>query len=248
MFFDLKNINQSSQLIDKQIFLPFYTNLHHFSQKNNSLSLTAPLVGSADGMITLIQGISSVFEAVLKGGCNLVSGTFILDPKSVLLGSVQILLGGGIIGLSTLPLTAWKTLKITLGMIVNPQETTENQKIYYENTVQEVKLSSCSEEAQKTLSINAKSKTPDFLTGKTAFFNEPDYKSQLEKDCSSDNALPKTTYNYETESKTIRVAKAILSWIFFPITFFHWLGGKILLVSSWSSRIPTTDWRSSSIN
>jgi hypothetical protein len=81
----------------------------------------------------------------------------------------------------------------------------------------------------------------NMLYGKNAFYQEPEYKLHrpLERlntsfELSSDQPL-EILYRYEIESKTMRIAKLILSIVIFPIgiyKFLHHLAGKLIVPAS----------------
>lgn len=54
------------------------------------------------------------------------------------------------------------------------------------------------------------------LNGETAFYNQPDYKEATKAELNQRTPLP-TFYKRDTESKSLRIAKEILSYIVFPI-------------------------------
>lgn len=96
---DLSVINQSSQWIDQHLFLPFYQGV------NQKVYVWAPFIGIVDGMLSLIQGVTSIVEAVFKGLLNFSRGEF-------LLGSLQIVLGAGIITIALIPVVINRILKV----------------------------------------------------------------------------------------------------------------------------------------
>jgi len=71
----------------------------------------------------------------------------------------------------------------------------------------------------------------DILSGKNAFYNASDYLESTQRDFAA-TSLP-VTYSWETESKTTRISKQILSTVIFPVGIFkslHSLAGKIALL------------------
>lgn len=74
----------------------------------------------------------------------------------------------------------------------------------------------------------------DILSGKNAFYNQPDYLASTVRDLKADKALP-PIYTHNIESKIIRIVKAIFALIIFPIALYHLLHGligKIVLPAS----------------
>lgn len=75
------------------------------------------------------------------------------------------------------------------------------------------------------------------LSGPSAFYAQPDYKRTTKQELASKRPLNSTSYTFETESKTARAAKKILSVIIFPIGIYrlaHSLIAKIVLPASGS--------------
>lgn len=74
----------------------------------------------------------------------------------------------------------------------------------------------------------------DILSEDKGFYNQPNYLDATSQDFAQKNLLP-VNYTWNTESKTMRISKQILSIIIFPIVIhrlLHALAGKIALLPS----------------
>lgn len=72
----------------------------------------------------------------------------------------------------------------------------------------------------------------DMLNGDKAFYNQSDYLDATRRDFVQKKSLP-VNYTWNTENKTIRIAKQIFSIIIFPIGIYkllHVLAGKVALL------------------
>lgn len=74
----------------------------------------------------------------------------------------------------------------------------------------------------------------DSLSGKNAFYNQPDYLQATKRDFAQHEALP-TTYTWNTEWKITTLAKRVFSAVFFPLGMFeslHDFAGKKVVPAS----------------
>ena len=74
----------------------------------------------------------------------------------------------------------------------------------------------------------------DILSREKAFYRQPNYLEATRQEFSQENSLP-VTYTWNTENKVVRVAKQILSVIFFPVIahqLLHGLAGKKIVPAS----------------
>lgn len=127
MTFDLNNINQLSCAMDRYFFFPFYDTLHQKAEKHRFIALTGPIVGAIDGTFSLAQAVGGVGESAIKGLVNTVKGVITFDWNSVKIGSLQLILGVGVIGISSIPIIAIRTLRISIKMMIDPKQTSEQQ-------------------------------------------------------------------------------------------------------------------------
>lgn len=77
------------------------------------------------------------------------------------------------------------------------------------------------------------------LSGENAFFRDKNYEESTRSDFKQKKTLP-VSYTWNTESKTIRVAKEILSFIIFPIKIYqilHSLVGKVAILPASTPRL-----------
>ena len=88
---DWDNIDQSARLIDSYFFYPFYKNLNAISKEYRFIQLSAPFVGTIDGIASLAQATAGIGEATIKGVRNLLHGTLSYNTESLLRGSLQII-------------------------------------------------------------------------------------------------------------------------------------------------------------
>lgn len=73
----------------------------------------------------------------------------------------------------------------------------------------------------------------DILSGDKAFYKQTDYESATKRDLAQNKPLSEVSYTWNTEHKTTRIAKLILSIIIFPIGMYkllHVLAGKVALL------------------
>jgi|GEM_PF-4439128 len=132
MILDWNNIDRSSQWIDRHFFYPFYHHLNQVAQNHStSVRLAAPAIGIIDGTASCIQATSGIAEAAIKGVGNSVQAAFLCDPRYLKIGGLQLILGVGVIGASSIPIIAFRTLRITIKMAIDPQETSRVQAENY---------------------------------------------------------------------------------------------------------------------
>ncbi len=153
MSLDLNNIDQSSNLIDRYFFYPFYDKLSQIRGKHYVLSWISPIIGITDGIASSIQAIGGVAEATFKGIGNLAKGGITCDSNSLKRGSLQLLLGVGVIGTLSIPIILFRTLRIAGGMMFCPKETSETQA---ENYRKKVQTFTCASSAQVRLGGSGK--------------------------------------------------------------------------------------------
>lgn len=135
MSMDLKNINQFSKLAECYFFYPFYEKLSQVAQESSMLPWVAPVIGVTDGIASSIQAIGGVAEAAIKGIGNLAKGGITWDSLSLKRGSLQILLGVGVVGTLSIPIIVIRVLRITGGMMFYPKETSEIQAGNYRKNI-----------------------------------------------------------------------------------------------------------------
>ncbi len=128
-----ENIDQSSKFISSHFFYPFYSNLSPIAQQKPVIALGAPLIGVIDGAVSFVEAISGIGEAAIKGIGNLFQGMIQGDRPRLKRGSLQLILGVGVIGLLALPVIAARVLRITGGMLFFPEETSARQAENYRN-------------------------------------------------------------------------------------------------------------------
>ena len=131
MTFDLNNINQFSSAMDKHFFLPFYANLHQKAEKHRFIFLTSPFIGIADGIASLVQTVGAIAEAAIKGLINIFQGTITFDSSPLKKGSLQLILGVGIIGIFSIPIIIFRVLRISIKMMIDPKLTCDQQERNY---------------------------------------------------------------------------------------------------------------------
>jgi len=131
MHFDLNNINQFSGAMDRYFFFPFYETLHQKAKKHRFISLIGPAIGAIDGIASLAQAVGGVGESAIKGIVNTVKGAITFNWNSVKRGCLQLILGVGIIGISSIPIIAIRTLRISIKMSIDPKLTSEQQSRNY---------------------------------------------------------------------------------------------------------------------
>lgn len=127
MAFDFERIDQFSEMMDQRFFHPFYDHLHEMSQRNRYVAYAAPLVGSIDGIGSLIQATGTVGEALIKSLGNGFKGAISCDWIAFKTGSLQLLLGAGVIGLCSIPIIVFRILRITTYFALDPQKTSEQE-------------------------------------------------------------------------------------------------------------------------
>lgn len=130
MKIDYENITQSSQWFNSYMFTPYYRKLgtiHNLAY----LRLTSPLIGIGDGVMSSFQALLGLGETLFKGGANTVYGIANRDQKSLEKGLLQIILGGSVIALSSIPIIVARTLRITARVAYDPQSAIadQNQKL-----------------------------------------------------------------------------------------------------------------------
>lgn len=135
MSLDWNNIDKSSKLVDSYFFYPFYEKLNAISREYRFIQLSAPFVGAIDGIASLVQATGGVGEAAIKGSRNLLHGALSCNTESLKRGSLQIILGGGLVGIVSIPIIFIRTLRMTTGMLMNPVETTHIQAENYRKKV-----------------------------------------------------------------------------------------------------------------
>jgi hypothetical protein len=135
MSLDWNSIDKSSKLIDSYFFYPFYDKLNAISREYRFIQLSAPFVGAVDGVASLVQATGGVGEATIKGSRNLLQGALSCNTESLKRGSLQIVLGGGLVGIVSIPIIFIRTLRITAGMLMNPVETTHVQAENYRKKI-----------------------------------------------------------------------------------------------------------------
>lgn len=135
MSLDWKNIDKSSRLVDSYFFYPFYEKLNAISREYRFTQLSAPFVGAIDGIASLVQATAGVGESAIKGSRNLLYGGLSCNAESLKRGSLQIILGVGLVGILSIPIIFIRTLRMTAGMLMNPVETTRIQAENYRKKV-----------------------------------------------------------------------------------------------------------------
>jgi hypothetical protein len=108
----LESIHESSKWIDEHFFNPMYQKVSQVCQGRVWL---APFVGIADGVLTTIQGVAALAEALFKGTINLIKG-------NIVLGLAQIVIGGGVIALSIAPFAIGRIFFVTISLMMLPRE------------------------------------------------------------------------------------------------------------------------------
>ena len=121
MKINFENITESSQWFNANLFSPYYRGLGTVHQ-TAYLRLASPVIGILDGLISSLQAVSGLSEAILKGTANTAHGIATADRRVLKKGVLQIALGGGSIALLSVPIIALRTLRITFNMARNPSE------------------------------------------------------------------------------------------------------------------------------
>lgn len=135
MTFDLNNINQFSTSIDQYFFYPFYEKLYQQAKKYHFIALTSPIVGILDATFSIIQAIGGLVESAIKGLTNIFKGMAALENLSIKRGVLQLILGTGVIGVSSIPIIFLRTLRISIKITINPIQTCEEQLINYRKNI-----------------------------------------------------------------------------------------------------------------
>lgn len=130
MKIDYENITQFLQWFDSYMFAPYYRKLgtiHNLTY----LRLASPLIGGGDGLMSALQGAFGLGEALFKGGVNTMYGIANRDQRSLEKGLLQIVLGGSVIALSSIPIIVVRTLRITCWVAYDPHSaiSDQNQKL-----------------------------------------------------------------------------------------------------------------------
>ncbi len=130
-FIGFANPDQFSSFCQNDLFCPFYDKLNEFAQENSSIvRWMSPVVGIADGVGKLIVIIGSVFEAAIKGTCNLAVGVITFNDRILTAGSLQLflLIPARILSiLIHLPLT----LLLTKRVMFDPEKATKEKAERY---------------------------------------------------------------------------------------------------------------------
>ncbi|NGX63900.1 MAG: hypothetical protein KR126chlam6_01322 [Candidatus Anoxychlamydiales bacterium] len=145
MNFDLSNIGQSYMTIEEKLFYPMYNNLHKASQNNFQIRYIAPLIGAADGLISLAQAVATIGEATIKGPINIfgglaqavaaigdegsinIFGSFVFNSCNYNKGFFQIIFQVPAIGLTAILSIPIRIIKITIGFFNNPEQLCADQ-------------------------------------------------------------------------------------------------------------------------
>ncbi len=132
MNFDLGNINQLSSEIDRHFFLPFYESIHKATANNHRfIAIMGPAIGTIDGTASLAQAVGVVGESAIKGLVNTLKGAVTFNWQSLKRGSLQLILGIGVISICSIPLIAFRTMRISVKMMIDPKQTSEQQARNY---------------------------------------------------------------------------------------------------------------------
>lgn len=108
----VSDISQSSIWIEEHFLRAFYRKMDSLSQGYEKVYLLAPLIGLVDGMISSLQGVAAIVESVFKGCLNFFRG-------EVLLGTLQIVLGAGIIAIGLVPIVVCRVIKVAVSIFVD---------------------------------------------------------------------------------------------------------------------------------
>ncbi len=135
MSFDLANIDQSQKWIDTHLFLPMYQEIAG-TPNAVVLRFLGPPIGLTDALLSLMQSVAGVAEALLKGSINLV-GSSPFNECNAYRGLLQVCLGAPVIGVSTIPIVASRFLKITGSMIVEPHALAHQEVDRYQRELRE---------------------------------------------------------------------------------------------------------------
>ena len=135
MYLDWNNTNKSSKLIDYYFFYHFYNKLNSISREYRFIQLSAPFVGTIDGVVSLAQATGGVGEAAIKGTRNLLRGALTCNAEDLKRGGLQIILGVGLVGIVSIPIIFIRTLRIMGGILINPLETSNTQAENYRKKV-----------------------------------------------------------------------------------------------------------------
>lgn len=119
MNIDLENITQASQWFDANLFTPYYEKLSAVPYPG-LLRLSSPFIGIGDGVMSTAQAVCGLSETLLKGSINTVLGIANWDRNQIKKGMLQVVLGGGIISLTAIPIIAVRTLRITANVAYDP--------------------------------------------------------------------------------------------------------------------------------
>lgn len=119
MNIDLLNITQASQWFDANLFAPYYERLSALPYPA-LLRLSSPLIGIGDGVMSTAQAVCGLGETLLKGSINTVLGIANGDSNQIKRGVLQIVVGGGVISLTAIPVIAIRTLRITANIAYDP--------------------------------------------------------------------------------------------------------------------------------
>lgn len=135
MSLDWDNIDSSAKLINAYFFYPFYQKLNDISKKHPSIRFTAPLVGITDTFATLTLAITNIGECLIKGIGNLFQSILFQDRRSLKLGSLQ-LIGLGVISYSSVFIVAFRIVRITIKMLIDPEQTSQQQAENYRKNLE----------------------------------------------------------------------------------------------------------------
>jgi len=115
---DLESINQSQIFFDKNIYKPFYSTLKKISHISASRIL-APAVGLSEGLLNLIETISTLFESIIKGSINILGSAVSRDLSFK--GGLILINGGLYITAASLIIIPIRIVKATLNFFNDPQ-------------------------------------------------------------------------------------------------------------------------------
>ncbi|MES2345460.1 MAG: hypothetical protein V4494_05950 [Chlamydiota bacterium] len=132
---DWYRMDQFSRTIDENFFYPFYEKLSSVAENHPNIAYSAPLIGGIDGLANLVQGTGAVAESGIKGVSNVFWGISTCDKTSLKVGALQVGLGAGLIGVLLIPQVAFRTLRITACMAIDPKETSRQEREKYHKLI-----------------------------------------------------------------------------------------------------------------
>ncbi len=122
---------QFSSFFEEHLLYPFYDKLNEVARNSAPIvRAISPIIGILDGIGKLIVIIGSIFEAAIKGICNLAVGVITFNADLLKFGSAELFLiiPGRVISILS---HLFMTLSLTKELMFNPEEATGEEAEKY---------------------------------------------------------------------------------------------------------------------